>query len=272
MNRNLLKTCIVTILICCAAATAKAQCPESNQAFSSGECLVYNLYYNWKFIWIKAGNASLSTVGSKFRGQEAFRTSLITRVNKRVEDFFVLRDTLLCYASENMVPLYFRKGAREGDRYTVDEVWYSYRNGNTMLRQHRLKHDGTSKWKNAEYQNCIHDMMSIFLSARSLKSDSWKPGHVENIPLADGDDVTPAILKYRGKANIKGDNGIKYHCLELSYLEKDDGKLKEIVRFYITDDDNHIPVRLDLFLRIGCAKAFLVDSRGVRNPVTSQIK
>ena len=104
---------------------AMAQCTFRNTAFKSGEFLTYNLYYNWQFIWVKAGTASMSTVLSKYHGYHAWRSSLTTRGNKRVDDMFVLRDTLLCYSSTKMEPLYFRKGAREGKRYTVDEVFYS---------------------------------------------------------------------------------------------------------------------------------------------------
>jgi hypothetical protein len=55
---------------------------------------------------------------------------------------------------------------------------------------------------------------------------------------------------------VKGDDGKKYPCLVISYIEKDGKKDKEIVRFYVTDDSKHIPIRLDLFLRFGSAKAF----------------
>lgn len=48
--------------------------------------------------------------------------------------------------------------------------------------------------------------------------------------------------------------------------------MEEIVDFYITDDENHVPVRLDMFLKFGSAKAFLVGMKGTRNPVTSIVK
>ena len=51
-----------------------------------------------------------------------------------------------------------------------------------------------------------------------------------------------------------------------------DGKEKEVVTFYITDDKNHLPVRLDMYLRFGSAKAFLTEAKGVRNPQTAIIK
>ena len=47
---------------------------------------------------------------------------------------------------------------------------------------------------------------------------------------------------------------------------------KEIVRFYVTDDANHIPVRLDMFLRFGSAKAFLVSMKGNNSKVTSLVR
>ena len=126
-----------TIIIAIVALSAQAQCQFRNTAFKSGEFLTYNLYYNWKFVWVKAGTASMSTVQSQYRGQQAWRSSLTTRGNRRVDDLFVLRDTLLCYTSTKLEPLYFRKGAHEGKRYTVDEVFYTYHNGLPHLRQHR---------------------------------------------------------------------------------------------------------------------------------------
>ena len=47
------------------------------------------------------------------------------------------------------------------------------------------------------------------------------------------------------------------------------GKEKEVVTFYNTDDNNHIPVRLDLNLRFGTAKAFLRNATGLRHASTS---
>lgn len=254
------------------AQTVSAQCSFRNTAFKSGEFLTYNLYYNWKFVWVKAGNASMYTVQSHYRGRPAYRSSLTTRGNHKVDDMFVLRDTLLCYNSLNLEPLYFRKGAREGKRYTVDEVFYSYPNGNAKVRQHRQHSDGSHNWKTNTYDDCVYDMMSIFLRARSFNPKGWKKGHVVKFPIVDGDDRTPAQLRYQGIVKVKADNGHTYRCLRLAYMEWEKGKYKRIVDFYITDDANHIPVRLDMFLRFGSAKAYLVGMNGIRNPISSVIK
>lgn len=260
----------MVILFTIAATEVSAQCTFRNTAFKSGEFLSYNLYYNWKFVWVKAGTASMSTVQSTYHGKPAYRSSLITRGNDKVDDFFVLRDTLLCYCGTDMAPLYYRKGAREGKRYTVDEVFYSYPDGNCHVNQHRQKNDGSHQWQKHSYEDCVFDMMNIFLRARSFDPSNWKSGYTVKFPIADGNGRTPAQIKFAGKETIKADNGIKYRCLKLAYMEYEDGKYQKIVDFYVSDDDNHIPVRLDMFLKFGSAKAFLVGMKGIRSKMTSQ--
>ena len=272
--KEVLKTFLPLCLFILLPVKAQAQCTFRNTAFNGGEFLSYNLYYNWKFVWVKAGTASMYTVKSKYKGEDAFRASLTTRGNKNVDQMFVLRDTLLCYSSDKLEPLYFRKGAREGSRYTVDEVWHTYPNGQTQLRQHRQNHEGKHEWYTRNMNECVYDMMNIFLRARSFDPVGWTKGHVVKFPIADGNSIEKAQLRYRGKSTIKADNGVKYRCPELSYMEydNDDAKYREIVRFYVTDDANHIPIRLDMFLRFGSAKAFLTNLKGTRSPITSVVK
>ena len=171
-----------------------------------------------------------------------------------------------------MEPLYYRKGAREGKRYTVDEVFYSYGGGKTHARQHRIDNDGKHHWIKKTYDGCVYDMLSIFMRARSFSPEKWKKGEVVNFPIVDGNGKDPARLVYRGKSKVRADNGVTYRCLGLSYYEYEKGKWKEIARFYVTDDLNHVPVRLDMYLKFGAAKAFLVSMKGLRNNVTSRVK
>ena len=75
-----------------------------------------------------------------------------------------------------------------------------------------------------------------------------------------------ARLRYRGKSTVKAEDGVKYKCHELSYIEGEGDEEKEIVRFFVTDDKRHIPIRLDLFLKFGSAKAYLKSMKGCVAP------
>ena len=249
-------------------------CGIENKAFKSGEFLVYDLYFNWKFVWVKVGSASMSTMESRYAGKKVFRSSLTTRGNDKLDGIFVMRDTLLSYCdAATLAPVYFRKGALEGKRYYVDELWYSYPGNNCRLKMHRIDADGEQHWNNKEYTDCVYDMMSIFLRARNFDATKMKKGDIIPMPISDARRLTNSWLKYRGKENFKVDGtGEKFRCLVFSFYEKEDGKDHELIRFFVTDDQNHLPVRLDMFLSFGSAKAFLRGYKGVRNPMSAKIK
>ena len=250
-----------------------AQCGIENKAFKSGEVLEYDLKFNWKLIWFTVGTATMDTKMSKFEGKEAWRSYLITRGNNTLDKYFMMRDTLLSYCNPDLSPLYFRKGAREGSRYYVDEVWYSYPGGNCQLKKHRIDADAQVHWKTSTYKNCIYDMMSIFLRARNFDASKLKKGEVIPMPISDAKSLSNSWLSYRGKTNYKIDSTKeKFRCLVFSFWENENGKSRELIRFYVTDDQNHIPMRLDMFLNFGSAKAFLKSYKGVRGPMTSKVQ
>ena len=258
---------LILFTIQCSLFTAFAQCGIENTAFKSGEELDYDLYFNWKFVWVKVGSASMDTKMARFEGKDAWKSYLITRGNNKLDKMFIMRDTLLSYCNPDLSPLYFRKGAHEGDRYYVDEIWYNYPNGNCQLKKHRIDHHGNVTWKTSTY-----NMMSIFLRARNFDASKLKKHQTIPMPISDARHLTNSWLEYRGKENFKM-NGSKerFRCLVFSFYEREDGKTHELIRFYVTDDQNHIPMRLDMFLRFGSAKAFLRSYKGVRSPLTSKL-
>jgi len=249
------------------------QCGIENIAFNGGERLTYDLYFNWKFVWVKVGHATMNTDLTTYQGQQAYKASLVTGGNSKLDKFFTMRDTLLSYCSKDLSPLYFRKGAREGKRYYVDELWYTYPRNTCKLRMHRIDADGEEHWKDAQYKDCIYDMMSIFLRARNFDASTLNKGDKIAMPISDARRLSHSWLTYRGKENFKIDaTKEKFRCLVFSFIEREDGQNHELIRFYVTDDQNHIPVRLDMFLSFGSAKVFLRGYSGVRSPLTSKIK
>ena len=94
-QRNRLIGLLVAGIVCLfTTLPLNAQCPTENKAFKSGEHVMYDLYFNWKFIWVKAGIASLTTNATTYQQKPAFRFNLLSVSSKRVDFFFKMRDTL----------------------------------------------------------------------------------------------------------------------------------------------------------------------------------
>ena len=184
-----------------------------------------------------------------------------------------MRDTLMAYTSLDLVPQYYVKKALEGGTYRRNEVWYSYPNGQCSVKMRYQKNTQPAIKSSHTSKYCSYDMISMLQKARSFDATGWKKGHRINFLMADGRHCEWKSIVYKGKKNFTIENTTTtYRCLVFSFLEKENGKEKEIVTFYITDDKNHIPVRLDMNLNFGTAKAFLTGARGLRNPQTAKIK
>lgn len=270
---GIIRVALVVALVLC-TVPAGAQCPRVNKAFAAGEHLTYDMYFNWKFVWIKCGTAHYTIKNATYDGKKMMRNDLLFLGNKQCNAIFTMKDTLLCYFTPDLVPVYYRKGATEGSSYTCDQVWYSFPSQTgTHLKQLRTNREGEVKDYSMDVAGCVYDMLSTMLVARSYDASKFKAGQKLTFPVTTGRHVEDMTLVYNGKKNWKANDGVTYRCLDFSLIDWEDKKKnKELLRFYITDDDNHLPVRIDFFLKFGCAKGFFVKGEGIRHPMTSVVR
>ena len=263
---------LLTLLCSVPVMPGRAQCPAENKAFLPGEDIVYDLYFNWKFIWKKVGMAGMITTDTLYHGQPAYRFDMLCVGSKKTDFFFKMRDTLTCYVSHRLEPLYFRKAAEEGKRYTVDEAWFSYSDGVAHVKQRRTKHDGTIREMTYSDSRCIYDMLSILAQARSYDASQYTVGDKILFPMATGRRVEEQTLIYRGVEEIEANDDVTYRTLVFSFVEYDEkGKEHEVITFFVSDDDNHMPIRLDMYLNFGSAKAFFKHVTGNRYPLSAAV-
>ena len=267
-----MKKILLAILLLIGGISAQAQCGAENTAIKAGESLSYELKFNWKFIWINAGWAKMTVNNATYKGKSCLKTELQSYTNRKIDRFFKMRDTLTSIVSQNLEPLYFKKAAEEGKRYTIDEVRFGYKNGKCIVDQQRSVNLEAPQKRSDEASVCVYDMLSILLQARSYDPTNYKVGQKILFSMATGREIEKETLIYRGKKEYKAENGVTYKCLVFSLVEYNEkNKEKEIITFYVTDDKNHLPVRLDLYLNFGSAKAFLEDVKGNRYPLTSVV-
>ena len=263
---------LATLLLLCVFCTAQS----INTAVGEAEVLQYDLYYNWKFLWVNAGSASMSVTQTVYRGLPAFRTRMLTRGSDKADRFFVLRDTLTSIlTSDDMKPREYTKTDLEGEKYRRRHVWYTYAaDGTCTVQQNYINPYGVSKWATETVAEPVYDMLSFLLRARSFDPTHWQENKEIDFLMTDGDGIEKQTLIYRGKQKITMHNSrSQYRCLVFSFLmQTQKGKQQEVATFYVTDDLNHLPIRIDLNLSFGSSKAYLSGYTGLRNPMEAKIK
>ena len=270
MLMNTVKRLFYTFLLLLCVLPAASQKIKQAPAFRSGEKLQCNFYFNWQFIWVKVGGATLSVSDTVYNGQKAKCMKLLSATNKKADSFFRMRDTLMTVFTDDFKPLYYRKASVEGKKYRLRQVWYDYLEGSRVkVKQYSGYNDEEPKIKEEVVDGQVYDMMSLLAYARTLDFTTLKKGTRLTFPVATGKRIEPQHLVYRGKKKTKSDDGHEYNCFRVSLITEEDGEEEEIVNFHVTDDRNHLPVLLDLVLNFGSAKARLSHRSGVMYPVTS---
>lgn len=266
----MLRKLFVLSFVVVAVLSASAVEIKRKPAYKSGETLECVFYFNWKFIWVKAGGASLIIRDTVYNNQKAQYMSLLSSTNEKADAFLKMRDTLTTiFTPDDVRPLYYRKASVQGKHTYLNEVWYSYLpDGKTALKQHYEREGRTPVTRMDTLDTEVYDMMSMLAYARTFDFSSFKPGQRISYPIATGRRVEEQRLVYRGKEQVKANDNLVYDCIVISLVALDEkGKEKTLINFYITDDDNHLPILLDLTLNFGTAKARLSKRTGLLYPV-----
>ena len=254
---------ILTILLLAAiTGGALAQCPAREGLLIDGEEVRYELFFNWKFIWIKAGEATLTTRLTTYQGQPAYESTLLAGTNQRADFIFRLRDTIRTVVTPEIVPLHFVKRCDEGKEMVYDRAWFDYSDGVCTARQTKVYSDGRVRETSYDDSRCIYDMVSLLLYSRSFDTDTLGIGQRLQYPMVTGVRVEEQNLVFLGKKDVETLSGTIYRCKVFSLLTKRNNREgvpvdHEVAQFYITDDERQQPLQIDLELKFGVAKAKL---------------
>lgn len=247
-----------------------AQCKIKNDYFQAGEEMTYDLYAKFGPIHTKAGKSILSTTADKYNNTNVYKISLIAESTGNVQKLFTLNDTLISYMTKELVPLAYEKNAHEGKDNVHETVNYTYSAGGKIDINVKRHKNGEDKFdNNLTSNNCIYDMASVVMYARTLDYSKMKKGDDVDVEFMSGRKKVKMVIEHDGIENIKANNKVNYECIKLVLSISDDAftNKQEAMRVYITNDKNRMPVRLDSQLKIGSTRAILKAYKGNKYPI-----
>jgi len=238
-------------------------CGLVNTSFKGGEKISYKVYYNMGMIWATAGVANFTVYDEKMDGKDIYHIVGDGKTQKSYEWFYKVNDKYESWIDkETMLPLKFYRNVSEGD----------IKFNSTALFDQKAQKIYSSK-KVFSAPKCIQDVLSTIYYARNIDYDKYKPGSRIPFSMFLDDKVYNLYIRYLGKEKIKTKYGtfntikIKPQLIE-GTIFKDGDKMT----VWVSDDANHIPVRVDSPILIGSIKVDLMSYSNLRNPFDGLIK
>lgn len=251
-----------------------AQCKRENTVFLSGEKIFFDVYFKWGLLMPKAGTATMSVNEVPFEGQESIRQRLTFKTTSMFDHIFKMRDTIDTHYSMSLVPLQYEKRADEDGYFLVDKMTFMYnKNGKTHVPtirydRNRIKVDTTHI-----IDGCLYDLLSVTMYLRTVDMTTMNIGDEYPAAIGMGKDIIQIRFRYAGQSVIERGGNVKYKTFRF-YMDVYDEAFtqsKEALEIWVSDDENHIPIKIRAKLKIGAAEVYFNRIEGNRHPFKSRI-
>ena len=229
-------------------------------AFIEGEELSYTLHYGF----IKAGEAKISLTRELFGGKlDMFHATAKAVTTGLAKTLFPVVDI---YESvfDPVTNLPFRsiRNVKEGSYKQYNEVYFDH-------YQNIVKSQLSGEHK---VPPLIHDMVSAFFYVRRIDFSSYKGGEIVSIDTYFQDEVFPFYIVFKGRETVKTDLG-KFKCLKFVPIVEPGRIFKESddMTFWLSDDENKVPVQIKMEMLVGSFKCDLTGIKGTKYELKSKL-
>ena len=233
-----------------------------NTAFQAGEQLTYRVYYAVVGAYIAAGEASFTTTLEKFDHKDVYHVIGEGKTYSFEDKFFRVRDRYESYIDTGTLQPY--KFIRD-----VDEGGYKTKENVTFIKAANTAITSTGVYK---VPDCIQDVLSAIFYARNIDFSHHKVGDRIPFDMFLDRQVYHLYIRYLGKETIRTKYAkfrtIKFRPLLVKGTMFQGG---EKMTVWVTDDPNHIAVRIESPITVGKVSVDMSYYRNLRYPLSSLV-
>lgn len=235
-----------------APATPVAPVQTQFKAFKNGENLKYLLYYGW----LKGGEASMSVQEKVLNGKKVHHAQARAYTIGWADKVYNVNDIYESYFDpQTCLPEKAIRSIAEN----------SYRHYNEILFNHKENSIVSLKSGKKSVPKNIFDMVSAFYYARNELFSKVKVGDTVRFVTYFEDDVYPIAVRFRGREEIETKAGT-FKAMKFSPIVEV-GRIFDTpddMTFWVSDDKNYLPLRIQFELMVGSLKCDLIEYKGVQ--------
>lgn len=262
MRRKILSS-VLLILISARLSADADFCGMRNTCFSSGERIILKVYYSALGLYVDAGTATFNTSIENYNGKPVYHAIGEGFSNSSYDWIFKVRDKYETYMdTATLKPYRFVRNVEEG-KYTKHE-------------DARFNHEANSAVTTKgvfKTPDCVHDVISAVYYARNINFDNYKIDDKIDLNVFLDDEVHNIYIRYMGKETIKTRYG-KFRAIKFKpfLIKGSTFKGGEKMTVWVSDDENHLPLRIESEIAVGSIKVDMMGYRNLRYPLSSMIK
>lgn len=235
-------------------------CTSTNIALKDGESITFKVMYAVIGAHIGAGEVSFNTTFENFQNKKVFHVVGEGKTYSFYDNIFKVRDRYESFIdTTTLQPIKFIRNVNEGGYRKYENITFN-KNSNTAITN-----AGVFKMP-----DCIQDVLSAIYFARNIDFDHFKPGDKIPFSIFLDNEVYGMHIRYFGKENIKTKYGtfraIKFKPLLLKGTLFEGG---EKMTVWVSDDSNHVPVRIESPITVGAVKVDMIQCKNLRYPLSS---
>jgi hypothetical protein len=268
MMKRLKLICIPLIALMAFTTRAKTPvediCTIRNVAFNAGEKITYTVYYNAAgVVYINAGQATFTNTLEMLNNKPVYHIVGEGNTNSSYDWIYKVRDKYETYIdTSTMQALKFVRSINEGGFKKYQNVTFNQTAHTAVTNEGVFKVPG-----------CVQDVVSSVFYARNIDFSKLNPEDKIAFSMFLDNEVYNMYIRYIGKETIKTKygkfNAIKFKPLLLKGSIFDGG---EKMTVWVTDDANHIPIRIESPIVVGKVQIDMMAYENIRHPMTSLIR
>lgn len=259
-----MKKLIITLTALLTLGIGKADnegfCDIRNSCFKNGENVSFYVFYTLAGIWVHAGTAKFVTTLESMNNKPVWHFTGTGETLSSYDWIYRVRDKYESYVdTSTMQPVKFVRNVDEGGYKKHENVSFN-RAANTAIAK-----DGVFK-----VPSCIQDVMSQVYYARNINFDKYKPDDKVTFDIFLDNQVYHMYIRYLGRETIKTRYG-KFKCIKFKPLLLKSSIFEggEKMTVWLSDDMNHLPVRIESAISVGSVKVDMMMYQNLRHPLTS---
>ncbi len=235
-------------------------CGIRNYTFNAGESMTFRVYYTLAGVYVSAGEATFTVNLERMNNKPVYHITGDGKTYTFYDNFFKVRDKYESFIdTATLQPYKFIRNVYEGGYKKYENVLFN------QVANTAVSEEGVTN-----VPNCIQDVLSALYYVRNIDFDKYKIN--DKIPFAMylDNQVYNIYIRYMGKETIKTKygkfNAIKFKPLLIKGTIFEGG---EKMTVWVSDDGNHIPLRVESPISVGSVKVDMMEYRNLRYPLKS---